>query len=303
MENYLEIDLREILKKIIKKWYWVILSGFVIGLGVFLFSFFQPDIYRVTTQFILTEPLYDVNFEAQYKTKELDKPSEDIVKTIVLNDEIVSELRDLWQTDQKDETTLLQFKEDHLSVTFGEKGVLVSLVVETDSREQSALLANTWVDLAIAAVNNKYYGFETDQVGTLGKQMTESQAEVDAASQRLIDFSNRDPSKILQNNLDNLLADQRENNYAVRMINSARNDAQAIVDLLKKQPSTSAVDSGTRLSFTLIQAKALNASTSTGTPFDLFLDISNQGDDITAGELIILIENWSSVMADRIVAL
>lgn len=303
MENNLEIDLREIVKKILAKWYWVILAGFVIGLVTFLISFLQPDVYKVTTQFILTEPLYNASFESQYQTTELDRPSEGVIRSIVLNDEIASALYDMWASDSKNGTTLLEFKADHLSTKIGDDGVLVSLIVETQSREQSAEIANTWVDLAIDAVNNTYYGFETDQVGTLKDQMTEALAEVDVASQRLIDFTGSDTSKVLTGELNNFLATQTENNNTIRAIRAAQANVQALVQVLQQEPVTGVVDPDYRLSFLLIQAKVLNASNPENSSTELNIDYSGQGSDKTVGEFIDMVENWATAMSDQVTAL
>ncbi|MBG0784870.1 MAG: hypothetical protein H0S79_07185 [Anaerolineaceae bacterium] len=303
MDDYLEIDLREIVKKILVKWYWIIIAGFAAGLVAFLISYFQPNVYQVATRFILTDPLYNVTFGTQSRTSDMEKPSEEVLRSIVLSDEIVSELANMWEGDSNEPTTLQKFKEDYLSVSVGGQGTLVSLIVKSESREQTAAIANAWSGLAIDAVNNIYYGVETDWVGSLKAQMLDAQTEVDNAGNELIAFSSNDPSRILQSDLDNLLASMSNNNQTIRMIKAAREDAAALVTALSKEPSTNIVDPSYRLSFSLIQVKVLNVPGVGGSPYGVMVDYAAPGDELSTGEFITLIENWSNSMADRIAVL
>lgn len=309
MDDYLEIDLRKIIKNLLSKWYWVVLPAIVIGLGAFLYSYTLPDVYQATARFALTEPPYAANFENRYQTTALQKPSEDALRNLVLNDEIASNLYDLWDCEEKESCTVRQFKQNQLEVAIGDKGMLVSLIVETESRENTALLANTWLKLAMEAVVSNYYGYETDQITFFETQTALSQANLDEAAQRLTDFAGENPLQILRNELNDHLAGQEQTLQAIRTLENAQVDVQALIAQLEFENPRSLLDPNYRMSYQLIQTRVLNnavtiqigGSETLGTSLSqLSIEIGNVVETKTVSEFITFLENWLTVIDDTI---
>jgi len=309
MDDYLEIDLRKIIKNILSKWYWVVLPAILVALGAFLYSYTLPDVYQTTARFVLTEPPYAANFENNYQTTALQKPSEDVLQNLVLNDEIASNLYDLWDCKEKESCTVRQFEQNQLGVVIGDKGILVSLIVETESRENTVLLANTWLKLAMEAVVSNYYGYETDQITFFETQTALSQANLDEAAQRLFDFAGENPKAILQNELNDHLDSQKQTLQAIRTLENAQVDVQALIAQLEFENPRSLLDPNYRMSYQLIQTRVLNnavtiqigGSETLGTSLSqLSIEIGNVVETKTVGEYITFLENWLTVIDDTI---
>ncbi len=313
MDDYLEVDLKGIINNILAKWYWIILTAFIVGLVVFLFSYLQPDVYRSTARFVLTQPPYIASFENKYTTSIFENPSPEALLNIVNSDTVIAALLDLWESPEKEQVTLRQFKQEHLEAVIGEDGMLVSLNVKVEDRENSAEIANEWVNLAMKAVDSKFFGYETDQVTFFESQTALALIDLEEAGQALVDFEEQNTTSILINNQNNLLARQMEMNQTIRTIESVQEDIQALLDQLDDEAQEHVVDSSTKLSFLLIQARLFNSPVMIGnSPYvsiaessspQLVIDLGGLEGIQTVGEFQVMLDDWLVILDDRIVTL
>ena len=208
MSDYFEIDLRKIVKNILINWYWVVAPALLLGIGVFLFSYFQPDYYRVQAQFAITDLPYSAQFDDRYITHIQDIPPETAIKSTVMSNEITTALFELYECPETKggNCAIKQFRDNVLNVELAEKGMLVALIVRAESRENAALLANAWASLAMEAINNTYFGVESDPVLFFESQAALALTEVEKAGQKLVSFAGENSLAVLRNELADLLA-------------------------------------------------------------------------------------------------
>ena len=97
MEDYLEIDLRQIIKNIFAKWYWVVLPTVLFGISIFLYSYLiMPDFYRAKATIIITDPRNISAFHDISEKYELPKPSATAIQRLALSDDIILQLFDIY---------------------------------------------------------------------------------------------------------------------------------------------------------------------------------------------------------------
>ena len=307
MDDYFEIDLRKLIKNILRKWYWVLIPAVLIGLGVYIYSSNLPDLYEAKAILALVEPAYQVDFTGQDLRPNQSDPSEGALQSLVLNDKITSALFDLWDCPTNQNCTLNQFRNSSLDVEIGERGQLVTLIVTTKDREQSALIANTWADLSINEINRSFYGFAPDLITYFELQAASFKDQLDDAGQRLIDFEADNTISLLKNQLSSLMASQVETLRGIRVLQQARADSQILLTQLDFELPDDVLDSSYQLSFYLIQSRIftipISGETQTVTPLQINVDLPGETGTTTVGEFELLIENWIDVIDERLLNL
>jgi hypothetical protein len=300
MEDYLEIDIKKIIKNIISKWYWVIIPAILIGLSTFLCFYQKPDIYRVTSQFIIVDPPYTANFESRYETTHPEPPSEDALKSIVLNNTIVTTLYELWDCEDKENCSINDFKEDHLFVNFGENSMLTSLSVETESRENATLLVNKWVALSMAAVESSYYGLDQTTVEYITDQVSIVEEQLREASDNIMLFKEQeDVRELLENEKNSLLAGQQEKLREIRALETVQIDIRNLIAQLAFEDDTASLDQSYRLSYLLIQSRVYSGLIWEDAPVQLLVETAPGAETKTVGEFRSMLENWLSVTDEK----
>ena len=307
MDDYFEIDLRKLIKNILRKWYWVLIPVVLIGLGVYIYSSNLPDLYEAKAILALVEPAYQVDFTGQDLRPNQSDPSEGALQSLVLNDKITSALFDLWDCPTNQNCTLNQFRNSSLDVEIGERGQLVTLIVTTKDREQSALIANTWADLSINEINRSFYGFAPDLITYFELQAASFKDQLDDAGQRLIDFEADNTISLLKNQLSSLMASQVETLRGIRVLQQARADSQILLTQLDFELPDDVLDSSYQLSFYLIQSRIftipISGESQTVTPLQINVDLPDETGTTTVGEFELLIENWIDVIDERLLNL
>ena len=324
MDDYLEIDLRKVLRNVFTKWYWVLLPALILGVGAFLYSYFQPDYYQVKSQFALTTPPYTVSFDDRFVAAEIEQPSQEAVRNVVLNNKIVAELIDIWENPNSTPAALTGFRTEHLTVEIDEKVTLISLIVMTESPENAALIANTWVDLAMAAVEEKIYGMVPDQAALLAEQTAAAKAQLDASGQRLVTFADHNALSALRNEHLAQLAEQVEIMQAIRILETARDDVQILLSQLALEPQDLLLDPSYRLSYSMIQQRVFNPPIVVGIGGEIFseetrasfplviaeglnnqlvIDTNELPENRTVGAFSTLLTTWLEVSEEKMASL
>ncbi|MBW6465969.1 MAG: hypothetical protein K0B06_05660 [Brevefilum sp.] len=307
MDDYFEIDLRKLIKNILRKWYWVLIPAVLIGLGVYIYSSNLPDLYEAKAILALVEPAYEVDFTGQDLRPNQSDPSEGALQSLVQNDKIASALFDLWDCPTNQNCTLNQFRNSSLGVEIGERGQLVTLIVTTKEREKSALIANTWADLSIDEINRSFYGYAPDLITYFDLQTELFNNQLEDAGQRLIDFEAENTLSLLKNQLSSLLASQVETLRSIRVLQQARADSQILLNQLAFESPEDVLDSSYRLSLYLIQSRIftipITSESESVTPLQINVDLSGETGIATVGEFVLLIENWIDVIDERLLNL
>jgi uncharacterized protein involved in exopolysaccharide biosynthesis len=319
--DYLEIDLHELVRRILSKWYLVIIPTALIGLGAFLFSYLSGDIYEAKATFTLTDPRYVANFESRYATTNQSKPSESALRTLVLNDEIAMHLFELWESPDKPNATLEDFKEGLLEMDIGDKGMTISLSVTSEDPEQAAFLANTWALLALEKVNSIFYGIDQNQVTYFAEQLEKTQTDLTEASDALVTFAGENQLLLLKNELNAQLAHQMETLQRIRLLETAVLDVEGLLSQLAGESNNATLDPSYRVNYLLIQSRVYNSPVITGmqgtetvgsenftansmTPSTgLQINYADYGDETTVVEFEGMLTDWLDVIESQMTEL
>jgi len=302
MEDYVEIDIRKVIKNLLAHWLWILLPTLLVGAAVYLYLNNQPRRYEARASFMLSDPAYQVSLTGEIRTTAPRRPSQDALKTLMLNDQIVTVLFDLWDCDPdvKENCSLNAFRGNKLNVITGPDMMLVTLVVEGQNPENNALLANTWADLAVEAVNTTFYGLQQEQLDFFDQQTANARRTLDQAEADLVSFAETDPRVGLSNQLDTLITSQREKLRQIRSLEEARADLINLFAQLDAKPAAAALDPVHRFSLTLIQTRVYSGFTWESAPIQLLVDINENPENQTVGDFQDLVTSFLAQIENRV---
>lgn len=306
MDDYLEIDIKEILKKLISKWYWIIGAALLIGLATFFFFYLKKDVYESKAIIALVQPRFQAKFDSDITTLERSMPSEIFLIETVTNNEIAQELISAWSNSEKNNISLESFVKNRLNVTLESKGAIILLAVRAETAQEAADLANLWAELAVKQINTAYYGIDADQVGYFEDQIEIAKLEFAESGDVLIEFAANDNSHYLQIQLDNTNARVSDTLQRRMVLEAAESDVMGMVQYLGAYDREAIVRPSDLLNFTLIQSRVYGSpvvSGLAGSPIQLQLVAESTGEDITNREFIEVLNGWTATLRTEMVNL
>jgi len=302
MDDYLEIDIKKILKKLISKWYWIIGAALLIGLATFFFFYLKKDVYESKAIIALVQPRFEAQFKSNITTSDLAMPSEGFLTDAVLSNEIVQELFAAWTNPEKNEVPLESFKKS-LNVTLNSKGAVIILAVRATTPQEAADLTNLWAELAVKQINTTYYGIDADQVVYFEEQIESAKFAYDKSGDDLIEFAAKDNSDYLQIQLDNVNAKVGDTLQRRAVLEAAESDVMGMVQYLGAYDLEAIVRPSDLLNFTLIQSRVYGSSVVSGldgSPIQLQLVIDSNEQDLTNREFIEVLNGWTATLQNEI---
>ena len=302
MDDYLEIDIKKILKKLISKWYWIIGAALLIGLATFFFFYLKKDVYESKAIIALVQPRFEAEFKSGITTSDLAMPSEGFLTDAVLSNEIVQELFAAWTNPEKNEVPLDKFVKNNLSVTLNSKGAVVVLAAKAEIAQEAADLANLWAELAVKQINTTYYGIDANQIVYFEEQIESAKTAYDKSGDDLIEFAAKDNSDYLQIQLDNVNAKVGDTLQRRAVLEAAESDVMGMVQYLGAYDLEAIVRPSDLLNFTLIQSRVYGSSVVSGldgSPIQLQLVIDSNEQDLTNREFIEVLNGWTATLQNE----
>lgn len=318
MDDYLEIDIKEILKKLISKWYWIIGAALLIGLATFFFFYLKKDVYESKAIIALVQPRFEAEFKSGITTSDLAMPSEGFLTDAVLSNEIVQELFAAWTNPEKNEVPLESFVKNRLAVTLHSKGAVITLAVKATTPKEAADLANLWAELAVKQINTTYYGIDANQIVYFEEQIESAKTAYDKSGDDLIEFAAKDNSDYLQIQLDNVNAKVGDTLQRRAVLEAAESDVMGMVQYLGAYDLEAIVRPSDLLNFTLIQSRVYGApvvSGMVGSPNRVYGSsvvpgLANSGvqlqfvvesteEDLTNREFIEVLNGWTATLQNE----
>ena len=302
MDDYLEIDIKEILKKLISKWYWIIGAALLIGLATFFFFYLKKDVYESKAIIALVQPRFEAQFKSNITTSDLAMPSEGFLTDAVLSNEIVQELFAAWTNPEKNEVPLESFVKNRLAVTLHSKGAVITLAVKATTPKEAADLANLWAELAVKQINTTYYGIDANQIVYFEEQIESAKTAYDKSGDDLIEFAAKDNSDYLQIQLDNVNAKVGDTLQRRAVLEAAESDVMGMVQYLGAYDLEAIVRPSDLLNFTLIQSRVYGSSVVSGldgSPIQLQLVIDSNEQDLTNREFIQVLNGWTATLQNE----
>lgn len=286
MDDYLEIDLKKIIKKLLAKWFWILGVTLAVGLAAFFFFFQEPDVFEAKAMIALIQPRYEAHFDSNITTANPAMPGEELITNVALSNEIVQKLFPEWSAPQKAEISLES------------KGAVVILSVKSDTPEEAAELANLWADLTIKQLNSTYYGIDDAQVGYFQDQLEQAKLARGQSSDALVKFASTDLSNYLKIQLGNINA-QVGTLQKKQALEAAIFDVQGILDYLPGDDPDTLVRQNDLLNFTLIQSRVYASQVVAGlagSPIQMQLAYQTSTEGTTYRDFTAILKEWIVVL-------
>jgi len=306
MNDYLEIDIRKLLKSLLSRWYWIIGVTLLVGITVFLMFFLKKEAFEAKSKIALIQPRFEAEFNSNITTSDLTMPSEGFINNAVLSTEIVQELFSARSNPEKNDISLEQFAENNLNVELESKGAIVTLIVKAETPEEAASLANHWAELAIKQINSTYFGIDVDQVAYFQEQMEIAKAARLESGNALVEFAAKDNSNYLQIELDNINAKAGDILQRSAVLEAAESDVMGILNYLQGYDLDAIARQSDLFNFTLIQTRVYGSPVVNGlaaSPIQLQLVVNSSNEQLTNRDFIETLNNWTEVLRSEITAL
>jgi len=233
MDDYLEIDIKKLIKNLLSRWQWIIGVTLLAGIAVFLMFYLKEDTFEAKAKIALIQPRFEAQFNSNITTSDIEMPSEGFITNAVMSNDILVELFAAWSNPEKNEIPLEKFAENNLSVSLESKGAIVTLISKAKTPEEAAELANLWAELAVKQINSTYYGIDVDKVAYFQEQMELAKTARLESGEALVEFAANDNSNFLQIELNNLNAKAGDTLQRRMVLEAAESDVMGILDYLQ----------------------------------------------------------------------
>lgn len=250
-----EINLREILKALLR-YKWVILAtGILLAVAVFLVAkLLLPKEYQATAYLIITKPITTTNLDPRIQTVPQLPDSKSITDLTRTDDLVEAVLKSPEVSALFVEQISTQSLKDLLSVALVGNNQL-RLTVSDTNPQRAATIANAWAVLTVARLNS-LFGTDTTSLTTIEAQVEEARQAWDTAEQALLAYlPNSDLNSLqtslnqAQTSLQNILSD-------IDTLDTIISDAQTLRARLQTQDAANPVAFGDSLSLISLQQQA-----------------------------------------------
>lgn len=272
-----EIDLREYIVVIVRRWKWILGITLVAVAAAAAVSFFLlAPIYEAKAGVVIVKAKSEITFEPKYRTlteEELGsvgidinarrKALEALVKSNSVATEVISKLGSALEPEERDVNILLEMVETEAN------GDFIGIKVRGKDPGKIAAIANAWGETYEEYVNG-LYGGSPQSPEDIQAQAIEAESGYKEAEEALAKFTGDNQIDTLSLEIgakQNTLADY----YATkRQLDRLIADAKALRDQLGQGNSSSPTGTGNSLSIMLLQSSAFTLL-SPGLPVQLQL--------------------------------
>ncbi len=292
-----EIDLRKYAQILIRNWRLIAAATFLAAASALVVSLLLPPSYEATALVAMTGSRYQLQFDPRFEVVPLQPPEGRTLQAIATADEVLqlvlAEVRD----DLQPEEMKLDALRGMLEAEVPSNTEVLELKATARSGDLAARIANTWGEAFTRFANDLMIGASQEQE-FFATQVADSEEELQAAEDALIDFQSENEAQVLRAHLgarsdllNTYLA--QENTFTLLLPNIE--DLQRQVESLPQSESTGLGDDLAALG---LQIQALNASS--GVPIQVQLSEAASLSGKTAGEQARYLANLQSSVARRL---
>jgi len=253
-----EIDLREYVDVIVKRWKLVLGIPFLAVLVAALVSFLLlPPVYEAVATCVATNPKYQMQFDPRIQSvSELQVPAKAyaaLAKNANLEKQVIAAL----DTTLAPQERRIEVLDDMLSASQGGDPSVILLQVRSTDPQKAATIANTWANLYRQQIN-ELYGRSADEQSNIEAQLKTAEQNLKVAEEALITFQQRSQITTLNERIK--ARAQALANYltAREDLNLIIQDAQSLKEQLQSQGATSATMANS-LSTLFLEIDSLNS--------------------------------------------
>jgi succinoglycan biosynthesis transport protein ExoP len=270
-----EIDLREYINVIVRRWKWILGITLVAVVTAAIFSFFLlAPVYEAKAGVVIVKSRSEIAFEPKYRTlTEEDivsrrKALEALVRSNSVATEVIDKLGSTLDPEEREVGALPDMVETESN------GDLISIKVKGEDPSKITAIANAWGEVYEEYVNG-LYGGSPQSPGDIQTQVAKAESSYKEAEEALAKFTGDNQIDTLSLEIgakQNTLADY----YATkRSLDRLIADARALRDQLRQEELSSPTGTDNSLSIMLLQASAFTLL-SPGLPVQLQLSLDEE---------------------------
>jgi uncharacterized protein involved in exopolysaccharide biosynthesis len=246
-QNNSEIDLRDTLRVIIAKWYWIVAVVLVAMIIAFLVSYFFPKEYWASAYVALTKPDVVFLFDPRITTL-VETPTGEGIRDLALGDDVLMEV--LRSSESADFIVNVKTIDDFREMVVASlSDTVLKLIVKAPDPTQAAGLANIWAEEVSSRLNEIYAPTSRSQ-GIFETQAEDALLQWSVSQQAFIEFQATNPEIILEQRLEAQKRVLFSFLDAQRSLSLVLQDAQAVKERLEAREGT--LDSNLRDDLTTI---------------------------------------------------
>jgi len=255
-----EIDLREYIDVVIRRWKWIVGLTMAAVVTAAVVSFLPSQVYEARAGVLILKSKSEITFEPKYRTlteEELARAGMDVasrrtalealVESSPVAAEVIAKLGAALEPEEREVGSLLEMVETET------RGDLIEIAVRSTDAEKAAAIANAWGE-AYEGYVNELYGLRPQSPNDIRSQVVEAEASYQEAEEALAQFLGDNQIDILTMEIEarrNSLSDY----YATeRHLDRLIADAKALRDHLSEGVSSSTTADD--LSILLLRATA-----------------------------------------------
>lgn len=254
MDDDLEIDLRKVIRSLVRRWKYILGVALLAAAFAFAVTYLQPRRYEARAVIALTRPLNLPNFDPRYQAIAPLAINNKIVSDVALGDKIVQMLFDEWDEPDKEPDDLASFRK-RLSVEAGSDQTVSILSIKLEDPQEAVRLAQLWAKEVVGRINRTYGGRDENQVVFFQQQVATAQQRLQATGKALQFFAAQDERSILQNQLDSLNAQHADLLRRLRVIEAVQADGKLFLEQVRALPSDSLLPSQEQTNLFLLQMR------------------------------------------------
>lgn len=254
-----EIDLREYLDVLIKRWKWIVGLTLVAALAAAAVSFFVLEpVYEASALVLITSPRYQLRFDPRLETVSDIETASKAYPSLAMSDDLLDQVvnaldpEDLAGNERK-----LQVLRGKVRASAGADPSLLQLKASNGDPETAAHIANVWAEQYVEYVN-ELYGRRSEDVTFFTEQLDDARSTLERAEEALIAYEAGNQQTILQARLNakrSALSDYLAVQHELTLVIE---DARALQQQLENQPASAPASLGDDLAALLLEIQALS---------------------------------------------
>ena len=293
-----EIDLREYLDVLIRRWKWIVALTLIAALaaGAISFLLLKPS-YEATALVLIANPRYRLRFDPRLETLSEVETNSKVYPSLAISDDLLKQVLDALDPPLPTQEHSLRGLRGRLSASAGSDSSLLQLKVANGDPERAAQIANTWAEQYVGYVN-ELYGRRSEDVVFFTQQLDAARSALDAAEQALVDYEAHNQQSILQSRLnakrsalDDYLKAQNELTVVIE-------DAGALRGQLEGQAAAEPASLADDLTALLLEVQALGQNAEL--PIQLQVAGGSSLSNKTVGEQTSLLSDLIDALENRL---
>ncbi len=295
-----EIDLREYIVVLIKRWKWITALTVIAALVAAVLSFFvlSPK-YEALALVLITNPRYQLRFDPRLETLSEIETESKVYPALAMGDDLLELVLERAADRLPPEQRQMDALKAMLNASAAADPSLVELKVVNGDPELAAWLANVWAEQYVAHVN-ELYGYRSEDVTFFESRLEEARQALEEAEEALVAYEARNQASVLQARLNAKRSALNKYLKAQHDLQMIIKDAQVLRQQWEQQPANAQTALADELAALLLEIQGLSQDGG-GVPLQLQVTEGGSLSNRTVGEQIQLLDNLIDGLEERLV--